>query len=518
MRLQFRHLACFFLLTTLAGAAERRISLAELRDRIEGGWAGQMIGVSFGAPTEFRYLGKTIDGDLPAWTPARISNSLDQDDLYVDMTFAQVLDDKGLNATTEDFGRMFRDSRYQLWHANLAARRNLKRGVPASLAGDPRYNAHADDIDFQIESDFIGLMAPGLPRAATGIAWRAGRVMNYGDGIYGGIFVSCMYGAAFFEKDPRAVVEAGLACLPRQSRYARMIADTLAWHKANPREWRSAWKQLDAKWDRQDPCPAGAALPYNIDASLNGAYIVLGLLYGEGDWDKTIDVSTRAGQDSDCNPSSAAGILGVMTGYRAIPDKWKSGIPAIENQKFNFTNYTFKTIADSTAKRAIELVKANGGRLDGETLVVRTQTPAATRMEQFKPGKVQGRYSTNDSRWSFTGDWRADDSKRRDGTANTGRRSSTKGAGATASFTGTGAILVGSYTDAGGKADVYLDGKLHGTVDSFHEGRGERSGESIWHVFSLKPGRHTVRLVVRGEPFPGSRGSEIVLRDLIVFE
>ena len=192
MRIQFRHLACFFLLTTLAGAAERRISLAELRDRIEGGWAGQMIGVSYGAPTEFRYLGKTIDGDLPAWTPARISNSLDQDDLYVDMTFAQVLDDKGLNATTEDFGRMFRDSRYQLWHANLAARRNLKRGVPASLAGDPRYNAHADDIDFQIESDFIGLMAPGLPRAATNIAWRAGRVMNYGDGIYGGIFVSCM--------------------------------------------------------------------------------------------------------------------------------------------------------------------------------------------------------------------------------------------------------------------------------------------------------------------------------------
>jgi len=504
-----RFTALLFLLCTLLPAAERRIPLAELRDRIEGGWAGQMIGVSFGAPTEFRHLGKTIEGDLPAWTPDRVRNSLNQDDLYVDMTFAQVLDDKGLDATVEDFGRMFRDSQYALWHANLAARRNLKRGVPAALAGHPRYNAHSDDIDFQIESDFIGLMAPGLPRAATGIAWRAGRVMNYGDGLYGGVFVSCMYGAAFFEKDPVRVVEAGLACLPRQSRYARMIADTLAWRKADANDWRAAWKQLDAKWDRQDPCPAGAAAPFNIDASLNGAYIALGLLYGEGDFDKTIDVSTRAGQDSDCNPSSAAGILGVMLGYRAIPDKWKSGIPAIEHEKFNYTNYTFKTIVDSTVRRAVALVKANGGRLDGETLVVRPQSPKPAKWEQFQPGKVQGRYNIADVRWSFTGAWTGD---------RVGRRASARGAEAAVSFAGTGAILTGVYTNSGGKAEVYLDGKLHRTIDTFHEGRGDRGGESVWHVFGLDPGNHTVRLIVLGEPFPGSKGSEIVLRDLIVFE
>jgi len=517
MRLM-RLLALFLLCASWLAAAERRIPLSELRDRIEGGWAGQMIGVSFGAPTEFRSLGKTIDGELPAWTPDKVRNSLDQDDLYVDMTFAQVLDDKGLNATTEDFGRMFRDSQYQLWHANLAARRNLKRDIPASLAGDPRYNAHSDDIDFQIEADFIGLMAPGLPRAATDIAWRAGRVMNYGDGIYGGIFVSCMYGAAFIEEDPHKVVEAGLACLPKQSRYAKMIADTMAWHKANPKDWRAAWKQLDAKWDRQDPCPAGAAAAFNIDASLNGAYIALGLLYGDADWDKTIDISTRAGQDSDCNPSSAAGILGVMTGYRAIPEKWKGGIPAIENEKFNFTNYTFKTIVDSTVKRAVALAKANGGRLEGETLVLRTQAPREAKLEQFHPGKVQGRYDTTDPRWKFSGVWETVATKRRDGDALQGRRATTKGAETTVTFTGTGAILAGTYTNAGGKADVYLDGQFQRTVDAYHEGRGDRLGESIWHVFSLKPGQHSVRLVVRGEPFPGSSGSEVILRDLIVFE
>ena len=129
----------------------------------------------------------------------------------MDMTFARVLDEKGLDATTEDFGAMFKEAKYRLWHANLAGARALKRGVPAALAGTPKYNAHANDIDFQIEADFIGLMTPGLPRSSNELCWRAGRVMNNGDGIYGGMFVSGMYAAAFFENDPRKVVEAGLA-------------------------------------------------------------------------------------------------------------------------------------------------------------------------------------------------------------------------------------------------------------------------------------------------------------------
>src|ERR1051325_145441 len=104
------------LILLAAAPAEKTISLADLHDKIEGGWAGQMIGVSFGAPTEFRYRQKIIEGDLPKWTPDRISNAIEQDALYVDMTFAKVLDDKGIAATTDDVGAMFKDAKYQLWH------------------------------------------------------------------------------------------------------------------------------------------------------------------------------------------------------------------------------------------------------------------------------------------------------------------------------------------------------------------------------------------------------------------
>ena len=192
----------------------------------------------------------------------------------------------------------------------------LKRGVPATLSGTPKYNAHANDIDFQIESDFIGLMAPGQFQWTNALSWRAGRVMNAGDGIYGGMFISGMYAAAFFENDTRKIVEAGLACLPPKSPYALVIKDVLAWSEQNPNDWTKTWQAINEKWDKREPCPEGALKPFNIDAKLNGAYVALGLLYGKGDFSKTIEVATKAGQDSDCNPSSACGIVGVMHGLQ----------------------------------------------------------------------------------------------------------------------------------------------------------------------------------------------------------
>jgi hypothetical protein len=483
-----------------------------LHDRIAGGWAGQMIGVSFGAPTEFKSNSKILEGELPAWRPERVSNAINQDDLYVDMTFAKVLDDKGLDATSDDFGAMFRDSKYALWHANLAARRNLKRGIPAGLSGSPKYNAHANDIDFQIEADFIGLMAPGLPQWTNETSWRAGRVMNYGDGIYGGMFVSCMYSAAFFEKDVRKIVEAGVACLPAKSPYAIMMVDVLAWHKQHPQDWRKVWGLIEEKWNKRDPCPSGALKPFNIDAKLNGAYIALGLLYGQGEFGKTLEVSTRAGQDSDCNPASAGGILGVMLGYKAIPEEWKGGIPALADKKFAFTDFSFQGIVESTEKRAVALIERTGGRVEGDKISVKTQAAKPAKLEAWDNyGSPVERIPAGDARWTFKGNWRADG-------GGVARLSAEKDAEASISFEGTGAMVVGPYLVDGGMLDVYLDGKLDRTVDVFSDERGSRGGESVWHAFGLKNGKHTLRLVVRGEKYKNSPGASVGVAELVPFK
>ncbi|UCG86566.1 MAG: ADP-ribosylglycohydrolase family protein [Gemmatimonadota bacterium] len=505
------------------GDEEKTMSLSRLEDKIRGGWAGQMIGVSFGEPTEFRYLGELVPEEaLPEWRPERIVSTLNQDDLYVDMTFAAVLDEKGLDATTDDFGAMFRDAEYHLWHANLAARRALRRGVPATLSGTPEYNAHANDIDFQIEADFIGLMTPGMPQASNDLCLRAGRVMNYGDGILGGVFVSGMYSAAFFESDPRRVVEAGLATLPPESPYAQVIADVLEWSRLHPDDWTETWRLVNEKWDRREPCPAGALQPFNIDAKLNGAYIALGLLYGGGDFYETMKISTRAGQDSDCNPASAAGVLGVILGYEGIPTEYTSGIPTIADEKFSYTDYTFNTIVESTLRRAIAMVERTGGSVEGDSVTVRTQEfqPAALDLWDDYGSPVE-RVLVDDPRWIFSGDWEQESPASRSWVG-TERWNGTAGAEASIELRGTGAIIAGSYMPSGGKADIYLDGELHRTVDVYSDEDATKSHESVWHAFGLQDGEHRLRVVVRGEQYVGtdgdqSSGTDVSLSYLVVF-
>ncbi len=383
-------------------------------------------------------------------------NAIDQDDLYVEMTFAEVMDRFGLAATSEQYGEMFKNSKYNLWHANAAARRLLNHGIKAPQSGEPRWNAHANDIDFQIESDFIGLMCPGLPREANKYADRVGRVMNYGDGLYGGMFFAGMYAAAFFESDPRKVVEAGLRSIPAESGYAKVIRDVLAGHERHPADWKKTWQLVTDAWDKDDPCPDGALRPFNIDARLNGAFVALGLLYGGGDFAKTLDVSTRSGQDSDCNPSSALGVLGVILGYERIPDAWKSGIPAIATTPFSYTSHTFESIVASTLGRAFKVIESAGGRVTDTEVVVPLQEPKAPPLEQWSPDRPTARLESGDPAWTWGEGWH-------------GARAPERAAGARRPTVPAPRPCCASaepawrssarMSQSGGRADVFLDGE-----------------------------------------------------------
>lgn len=494
--------------------APRRLARREFEDRVRGGWAGQMIGVSFGAPTEFSSNAKILEGPLPEWQPDHVSNAIDQDDLYVEMTFAAVMDRLGLDATTEQFGEAFRMSEYNLWHANAAARRLLNLGIEAPRSGQPQYNPHANDIDFQIESDFIGLMSPGLPRAARDYSMRVGRVMNSGDGLYGGLFITGMYAAAFFETDPHRVVEAGLAMLPRDSGYAAIIRDVLAWHDAHPDDWRATWHLIEDKWDKDDACPDGSLEPFNIDARLNGAYVALGLLYGGGDFDRTLDVATRSGQDSDCNPSSAGGILGVMIGYDRIPDKWKSGIPSLAGRKFAYTDYSFDDIVASTMKRAEEIVRLAGGSVGQDALVIPQQSARPPKLEQWDMGVPDRIVPADQDAWQWGSGW-AKLGPGRDGRPRVGYSADKAGADVTFTFTGTAVTLLGGLSQQGGQADVFLDGKRGPRIDAWIPERTH--DDALWHVYGLKPGTHTLRIVTTGAADVHSMGTHVEVWRAIVY-
>ena len=164
-----------------------------------------MIGVSYGEPTEFNYNG-VINEDQINWNPKSLRRSINQDDLYVQMSFMMTMDKYGIDGPVEKFGEAFANAGYMLWHANRGARMNIWNGIMPPASGHPDHNLHADDIDFQIEADYIGLMCPAMPQTSNEICDKIGHIMNYGDGVYGGMFVSALYAAAYFEDDVKEVL------------------------------------------------------------------------------------------------------------------------------------------------------------------------------------------------------------------------------------------------------------------------------------------------------------------------
>jgi len=488
-----------------------------LKDKIAGGWAGKMIGVTYGAPTEFRAQGR-IYTDSIKWEPSDIKGSMWQDDIYVQLTFLMSMDKYGVDAPAKKYQEMFAKAGYGLWHANMQARKNFYDSIFAPLSGTPEYNLHADDIDFQIEADYIGFMCPGMPQTASAIADKVGRIMNYGDGVYGGIFVAALYCEAYFEKDILKIVEKALLSLPSESDYYKIVKDVIKLYRHYPMDWMAAWKELEDKWGDVDICGAGST--FNIDAKLNGAYIVLGLLYGEGDLMKTLEISTRCGQDSDCNPSNAMAVLGVIKGFSGLPLNMQKGVKSMGDSTFIHTTYSFNSAVTSTFNYALNLAEKNGGVIKGNKIRIKTQRPVEPKLEVAFPNVVfDSNISPADKKnWNIKGAWAVKLRRGRDVPEFESLVTAEAGAEIELTFEGTGVSITGRWVRDGGKADVYVDGTLHRTIDTYYNFARQQHTASIWHILNLQPGDHTIRMVVKGEKRPESEGTNVYITGATIFK
>lgn len=492
-------------------ADTRNISVETLKDKIAGGWAGKMIGVTYGAPTEFRAQGKTYEDSIK-WKPADVKGSIWQDDIYVQLTFLMTMDKYGIDAPSKKFQELFAKAGYMLWHANVQARKNYFDSIFPPQSGQPEYNLHADDIDFQIEADYIGFMCPGMPQTANRIADKIGHIMNYGDGVYGGAFVAALYAEAYFSNDITKIVEKALLSIPSESDYARAVRDVILLHQHYPGDWRAAWAELESKWGKVQICGAGTT--FNIDAKLNGAYIVMGLLYGEGDPQKTMEISTRCGQDSDCNPSNAMAVLGVMKGLKGLPAEYQSAVKAIGDSLFVNTNYSFNKAVDKTLEYAQNLTVQNGGQTTPEALKIKVQQPEPLALEVAFPKLVfDKKISVFDQQaWEMKGKW-VDFGKKQ------AKLNGKAGDEISFSFEGTGVSVVGNWMKDGGKADVFVDGQMKRTIDCyFNFARQEHWNMNLYHITNLPEGKHTVKLVVKGEKRPESAGTNVYISEALVFK
>jgi hypothetical protein len=365
----------------------RRLPVKEYRDKMKAGWLGQIIGVSWGAPTEGNYKQIIPEKETPPFRDTLVNDAFGQDDLYVEMTFLRSMEEHGFDVSIRQAGIDFANSGYPLWCANDAGRKNLRKGIAPPDSSHPKFHKCAGAIDYQIESDFSGLIAPGMPNVAIGLGEKFGRLMNYGDGMYAGQFMGGMYAEAFFETDPVKLIEAGLRCIPQQSLYAEMVRDVLQWRRENP-DWQKTW-QLAVKKYRSKQYYIS-----ELDVKIEGAFALIGLLYGNGDPDKTITIAMRCGGDSDCNPSSAGGVLFTTLGVSRLPDRFYRKL--YEKAVFDHTAYNFPALIAISEKLARQALVKAGGRVekgaDGEEVfVIPVETPKPSAFEDLRsPGPVAG--------------------------------------------------------------------------------------------------------------------------------
>jgi hypothetical protein len=118
----------------------------------------------------------------------------------------------------------------------------------------------------------------------------------------------------------------------------------------------------------------------------------MGLLYGKRDLDQTIIISMRCGQDSDCNPSNAAGVLFTTIGASKVPARFTEKLDM--NRKFSYTAYSFPQVIEVCEKLARQVVVAAGGKIEKdaageEVFVIPIQQPKPSKLEQcWEPGPI----------------------------------------------------------------------------------------------------------------------------------
>ncbi|HRL11940.1 MAG TPA: ADP-ribosylglycohydrolase family protein [Aggregatilineales bacterium] len=309
---------------------------ADYNERVYAGWLGKCIGVRFGAPLEGWTYQEIRDnlGELTGYVAEdRGKLFKPDDDTAAPMIFIRALQDYGASASLsaaqlgETWLNYMGDQHGTLWWGGYGistehtAYLNLASGISAPRSGAIAQNgaALAEQIGGQIFSDIWGLVAPDQPALAADLAERAASVSHDGNGIYGGRFIAALVSAAFRESDPRRLIDIGLAQIPQDSEYARVVRAMIAFHAENPGDWHAAYAYLNANfgYDRY---------PGMVHIIPNTGVVVIGLLYGGGDFSRTLQITNMAGWDTDCNVGNVGAILGVAVGLDGIAPHWREPV------------------------------------------------------------------------------------------------------------------------------------------------------------------------------------------------
>lgn len=334
---------CTFLTTQNGLARERSISAEELNDKLAGFWNGQLVGNYMGFPFENSYVEEPVPvlvdryynykdasenlkinvNDLRGFTDvaaASMEGAFSDDDTDIELVILYGVERFGLDITYPEITEMWKTHiNRKIWVANRTARNLMDQGLMPPATGTKANNKNWFQIDPQLVNEIWSAFYPGMTKKAAYWADWSARITSDDWGIHPTVAYAVMYSAAFFESDVEKLVQMALAALPSDSPFTEGVKDVIKWHKQNP-DWRVTRKKIHDKYYRYKK--GNYQAPVSVVSSLpNGLCGILAILYGEGDFLKTTGIAVSAGYDCDNQAATCAGLIGVMHGGKAIPEK-----------------------------------------------------------------------------------------------------------------------------------------------------------------------------------------------------
>lgn len=313
-----------------------------LFDRIYGGWLGRCVGCTLGKPLEngFVWTPARIRGYLeragaypltdyvpallppspefplnPTWpvsVKGRIDGAPRDDDIDYTVLGLHLLETYGTNFTRSEVADAWLEHLpfLQTYTAERVAYRNLIDGLtPPTVA---RYrNPYREWIGAMIRADIYGYINPGDPARAAELAARDAGLSHTVNGVYAAMWAAALVAAAFTADGVTDAISAARHCIPERSRLYAALTEVTADH-----EHGLSWEQaLDAIHRRHDH--------YNwVHAIPNACLVTAGLLWGAGDFTRTIALTVQSGCDTDSNGATAGSVAGILAGADALPTHW----------------------------------------------------------------------------------------------------------------------------------------------------------------------------------------------------
>jgi ADP-ribosylglycohydrolase len=387
-------LAVFTVFALGVHAEERAISEEELLDKISGFWLGQIVGNYMGFPFENLYVDEPIPmlvdriythaddetlkinrddlrGYIPIFTAA-VEGAFSDDDTDIEFVTLHAVEKYGLDITHAEITEMWKKHiNRKIWVANRTARELMAQGLVAPDTGRKENNRNWYQIDPQLVNEIWSAFYPGMTKKAAERALWGARITNDDWGTHPTIAYGAMISAAFFEKDTEKLVQRAIEAVPNEGPFAEGIRDVVKWHKQNA-DWRVTRQKIHDKYYRYKKGDYEA--PVSVVSSLqNGLCGIMAVLYGEGDFMKTVGIGVSAGYDCDNQAATLGGLIGVLHGAGCIPDRlmkskyWKE---PFNNQYVNYTRdelpiiTPITEIVDRIAAVAKTAILDNGGRME----------------------------------------------------------------------------------------------------------------------------------------------------------